>query len=264
MDHPLVTRSWLIALVLIPFGTSEALDPSEWRYYSPILSSQTRPLKGEEADRMLARFCETPVRPFGIHGHVTCTTRQLGRGFSDINDRTFHPKGVIFGHFLGPESDDAAVSGSSVEGHPARWGGTLLLSRRHGAWIPMWYRSRMIIDICEKIVLPDRREILLCEDEDSGMGHAFHDLYSVDFAHPADLEHSLLAEADTFDDYCATQKQVTKRVQWSPDKLGFTVEVDTSGWKRHANDCTNNTRPPASLRLRFEVTNEGLRKREDS
>ncbi|MCC7155606.1 MAG: hypothetical protein IT161_13605 [Bryobacterales bacterium] len=128
---------------------------------------------------MLAAFCETPVR--AVKGLDTCTARLLGPGFSNIVDRTFHPKSVVFGHFLGPDSDDAAVGGSSTEGHPERFGGTLLLSRRGGVWTPIWYRRALIIGSCEKVALPDRREILLCEYEDGGMGHAFHYLYSEDF-----------------------------------------------------------------------------------
>lgn len=213
---------------------------------------------------MLARFCETPVR--AVHGiDLTCTMRRLGPGFSDIVDRTFHPKGAIFGHFLAPESDDAAVSGSSAEGHPSRWGGTLLLSRRGGAWIPIWYRSALIIDSCEKVAMPDRREILLCEDEDGGMGHALHYLYAVDFEHPSDLEHSLLAKADTFEDFCARQKQLLKAFRWRADRQEFSVEIDTTEWNRLSTEpyCANYPKGrPTSLRLTFAVTSQGLRKLE--
>jgi len=46
--------------------------------------------------------------------------------------------------------------------------------------------ARWVVDSCEKVALPDHREILLCEYEDGGMGHAFHYLYTVDFEHPSD------------------------------------------------------------------------------
>jgi len=189
-------RAYAPALVLalsFRLAIAEPLNPGAWRYFSPVLSSQTRTLKNGEADRMLARFCETAVH--AVKGvDLTCTMRRLGPAFSGIVDRTFHPKGVIFGHFLGPESDDAAVSGSSAESHPDRWGGTLLLSKRGGVWVPVWYRSALIIDSCEKVTLPNRREVLLCEDEDGGMGHALHYLYTVDFEHPADLRSHTVAE----------------------------------------------------------------------
>lgn len=160
---------------------------------------------------MLAAFCETPVR--AVKGlDLTCTTRRLGPGFSNIVDRTFHPKSVVFGHFLGPDSDDAAVGGSSTEGHPERFGGTLLLSRRGGVWTPIWYRRALIIGSCEKVALPDRREILLCEYEDGGMGHAFHYLYSEDFEHPSDSTHNVLAVADSYEDFCASHSPSSERI----------------------------------------------------
>jgi hypothetical protein len=194
---------------------------------------------------------------------LTCTTRRLGRGFSDIVDRRFHPKGVVFGHFLGPESDDVAVSGWSAETHPARWGGTLLLSMHGGAWVPIWYRSALIIDSCEKIALPGGREILLCEDEDGGMGHALHDLYEVDFEHPSNLEHSLLARADSFKDACIRQTQSLNGLHWRADKQEFSVEIYTTDWGHLSTEpyCANYpTRPPTSLRLTFATTAEGLRR----
>jgi hypothetical protein len=171
----------------------------------------------------------------------------------------------VFGHFLGPESDDAAVSGSSAESHPERWGGTLLLSKRGGVWVPVWYRSALIIDSCEKVTLPSRREMLLCEDEDGGMGHALHYLYTVDFEHPVDLQKSLLAKADSFKDDCVDQKQLLKGFRWESDRREFSVEVDTTEWQRLSTEpyCANYpNRRPASLRLTFSVTPEGLRKLE--
>jgi hypothetical protein len=95
------------------------------------------------------------------------------------------------------------------------------------------------------------------------MGHELHYLYTVDFAHPTDLKHSLLAKADSFKDFCVEQKQVLKGLQWRPDRQGFSVELVTSGW-RHSSEpyCENyfQNKPPASLRLTFAVTSEGLRR----
>ncbi len=190
----------------------------------------------------------------------SCTTRHLGPAFSHLVDYSYHPKGVIFGHFLGPESDDAAVSGWSAETHPYRWGGTLLLSRRGTAWIPVWYRSAIIIDTCERAALPDGREILLCEDEDGGMGHELHDLYVVDFEHPSDPRDSLLARADTYKDSCFDQKQLLAGFHWNSDRHGFSVKVETTEWKRLLDEpsCNYLKRPPPSVPLSFTVTSSGL------
>jgi hypothetical protein len=262
MRHRLKPHVCAGVLVLAGFLSGEPRSPSEWRYYSPVLSSQTRTLSEAEASTILSEFCETPIRAVEGVGR-TCTTRQLKSGFSDIVDRKFHPKGVIFGHFLGPESDDAAVSGWSAETHPYRWGGTLLLSRRGSTWVPIWYRSALITDSCEKVTLSDRREILLCEDEDSGMGHALHYLYAVDFAHPSDLEHSLLAKAESFRDDCVSQEQLLKGFHWRADRQEFSVEIDTTDWSRLSTEpyCANYPkRRPTPLGLMFEVMSQGLRK----
>jgi len=264
MRHLFRGTVWVVGAVLVQLAAGEPLNPKEWRYFAPILKPQARMLEPGEADRILARLCQTPVR--AIKGmDLTCTTRRLGSAFSSIVDRTFHPKGVMFGHFLAPESDDAAVSGSSAEGHAGRYGGTLLLSRREGTWMPIWYRSAMIIDSCEKVTLPDRREVLLCEDEDSGMGHALHYLYTVDFEHPSDLQNSLLAKADSFEDFCAAQEQLLKGFRWRADRQEFSVEIDTTAFNRVSTEqgCAKYPRRrPAPVRLTFSVTPEGLRKLE--
>jgi len=252
----------VVAAALVQLAAGKPLNPSEWRYFSPVLKSQTRGLGQGEADRILARFCQTPVQTVQGVG-PTCTTRRLGAGFADVVDRTFHPKGVLFGHFLGPEDDDAAVSGSSAEGHPERFGGTLLLSRRGGVWTPIWYRSAVVVDSCEKVALPDHREILLCEYEDGGMGHAFHYLYTVDFEHPSELTHSLLAMADSYEDFCASQTQLLKGFHWRPDRQEFSIELDTTKFNRISTEpgCAKYPqRRPASVRLTFAATPEGLRK----
>jgi hypothetical protein len=254
-------RFLLVAVAVVSPGPSAPLDPSEWRYYTPILSSQTRPLEDGEADKLLARVCQTPVHIVRGVGQ-SCTTRHLGPEFSDLVDYSYHPKSVIFGHFLGPESDDAAVSGWSAETHPYRWGGTLLLTKRGAGWSPVWYRSAIIIDSCEKVALPDRREMLLCEDEDSGMGAEIHDLYVVDFEHPEDPRDSPLATAVTYKDSCFNQKQRLIGFHWKSDGQGFSLEVETAEWKRLSDEpyCNYLKRPPPSIPLSFTVTSNGLRR----
>lgn len=255
-------KGCIMAALVVCLAGGAPVSPKEWRYFSPVLKSQTATLEQGKANRILAGFCQARVH-FVEGVGPTCTTRQLGSRFSDIADHTFHPKGIIFGHFLSSDSDDAAVSGWSAETHPDRWGGTLLLGKRNGKWVPMWYRSALIIDSCEKIALLDGREILLCEDEDSGMGHALHYLYMVDFEHPSGLKHSLLAKADSFKDNCVSQKQLLKKFHWEPDRRGFSIEVATPEWQRLSTEpyCANYPkRPPTSVRLTFSVTADGLRK----
>ena len=44
--------------------------------------------------------------------------------------------GVLFGHFLSATSEDAVVNCLGCEGHPALFGGTLLLTKEAGEWKP--------------------------------------------------------------------------------------------------------------------------------
>ena len=53
-------RSWA-ALILVQVGAVEHVNATDWRYYSPILTSQTLKLGSEEANKLLADFCKTPV-----------------------------------------------------------------------------------------------------------------------------------------------------------------------------------------------------------
>lgn len=255
------TRDFLVAVALAVVSLGAPLDPSEWRYSRPILSAQARPLQVADADGLLARFCQTPVVVLRGIG-PTCKTRHLGRAFLEIADYTFHPRTFVLGHFLTANSSDVAVGGSSVEGHPERWGGAPLLTRQGTGWSPVWYRSAIIIDSCEKVALPDGREILLCEDEDGGMGHAIHDLYVVDFEHPSDPRDSLLARADTYKDSCFDQKQLLTDFHWNSDRQSFSVKVETTEWKRLSDEpyCNYLKRPPPSVPLSFTVTSSGLRK----
>jgi hypothetical protein len=96
-------------------------------------------------------------------------------------------------------------------------------------------------------------------------GVTLHYLYAVDFEHPKDLQNSLLAKADSFKDDCVSQKQALKGFHWGSDRQDFSVDVDTTQWQRLSTEpyCANYPkRRPASVRLIFAVTPEGLHKGE--
>jgi hypothetical protein len=250
-----------IAIVVVLFF-AERLECQEWRYFKPSLKSQVHKLLPAEATSILQGFCSDEVKVVAGVGS-TCPVRALGTKFADIVDNSFHPQGVMFGHFLGPESDDAAVSGWSAETHPSRWGGTLLLTKRNGGWSPLWYKSALIVRSCEKMATPESREILLCEDEDSGMGHQLHYLYAVDLKHPADLRQSLLAEAESYSDGCAVQQQVMDPINWTDENRAFSVIVRTTEWHGLAAAPCNGTspkRPPFSVQIQFVAEKDAVRK----
>ena len=157
-----------------------------------------------------------------LHGHcehvegigLTCSTRKLGRAFSDIVDAEFHREGVIYGHFLSANSEDAVVSGWSAETHPYLWNGTLLLTKSKGTWKPLWYKSAVLTRSCGKAAMPSGREVLFCEAEDAGMGHVFHYVFWVDLTAPVIWQKSLLTVADSYTSSCVIRRQDVQRVTW--------------------------------------------------
>jgi hypothetical protein len=106
--------------------------------------------------------------------------------------------GLLFGHFLSPTSEDAAINCSGCEGHPNLWGGTLLLTKRSGKWRPVWYKAGVITRHCRRVSEATGRQILLCEETDGGMGHSSHGLYLVDFTKPEFAWHSIVLMADSY------------------------------------------------------------------
>jgi len=106
--------------------------------------------------------------------------------------------GVLFGHFLSPMSEDAAINCYACEGHPWLWGGTLLLTKQSGKWQPIWYKPGVITRHCRRVSLATGRQILLCEETDGGMGHTSHGLYVVDFTKPEFAWRSVVLMADSY------------------------------------------------------------------
>src|SRR4051812_41731260 len=106
----------VIAALVLAFAVRN-VDAREWTRVHPQITSGVRALSGADATAILSEFCADALRHVERIG-LTCSTRQLGHGFSDIVDAEFHPEGVIYGHFLSATSEDAVVSGWSAETHP--------------------------------------------------------------------------------------------------------------------------------------------------
>jgi hypothetical protein len=231
----------------------------------PVLKSQSTHLQQQQAASLLSEFCSNMKVIAGIG--LGCSTKTDGASFSDITDRTFHPVAALWGHFLGANSEDVLVQGWSAETHPYLWGGTLLLTKENGKWVPAWYMSALITDNCEKVTLKGGRQILLCEVEDGGMGHQFHYLYSVDARSPAQLRDTdtLLVQTDSFDEVggCNAQRQSLDTVRWASDRASFSVVVHTSEFRNSLGPgCEGNVkreRPDARKVLRFIVGDRGFK-----
>lgn len=105
---------------------------------------------------------------------------------------------ILFGHFLSATSEDVVIGCSGCEGHPDLFGGALLLTRKSGEWTPVWYEPGVIVRHCRRVPLANGRQILFCEEIDSGMGHSIHGLYTVDLTKPQFAWHSVVLMADTY------------------------------------------------------------------
>lgn len=193
-----------------------------WNRETPRLKWERHPLDAVEANALLSHVCMTGVES---------TTAGGGKGFQCANPpatrepsgttvpaRRFNPselvppKGVagpeqvwfkwvstvIYGHFLGPSSDDAALAGWDGETHPEFWGGTLLLTKRNGEWQPVWYKHAIITRYCQRVKASTGRDVLLCEEEDGGMGHSYHILYIVDFTAPKSPWDAAVLKSDSY------------------------------------------------------------------
>jgi len=232
-----------------------SLECQEWSSYTPSLKSQVVSLGRVEAASLLGDFCVSVTD--GKDPGLTCKTRS----FADLGDNEFHPKGVIFGHFLDSGLEGAVISGSSYEGHAEHFGGTLLLTQEKGTWKPIWYKPGLITRSCEKAQRPDARDILLCEFEDGGMGHRYHALNVIDLRKLSTAAAPLVS-ADSFEsDFCVAQHQTMGAVQWGTGRRTFSVLVRTPLWERLP-DGTCGPHPPKrpqrSVRMEFEVTNDGV------
>jgi hypothetical protein len=164
--------------------------------------------------------------------------------------------GIIFGHFLSPSSDDVVVSCVDCGSHPDLYGGSLLLTRRSGAWKPVWYKRGVIVRHCRKVQLSTGREILFCEETDGGMGHSIHGLYIVDFTKPKFAWDSVVLMADSYSDAMlrGVQKQSIDRVTFDGgDADGVLVRVYARHGRIRLRPEQDGERLPIPKVSRFEI-----------
>jgi hypothetical protein len=155
------------------------------------------------------------------------SSRQRGRRYPWMPYVLWEADGVIFGHFLSPTSDDAAVNCFACEGHAGLYGGTLLLTRKSGAWEPVWYKPGIITRHCRRVRLATGRQILFCEETDGGMGHRLHGLYFVDFIRPEFAWDSVILMANSYASVWngGVQTQSIDRVSFEKEKGELLVRI---------------------------------------
>lgn len=248
-----------LALLVLSARSTEG---REWVRVRPRIPSGVRTLSRAEAAALLRDFCQGAVTDAKSIG-LTCTTRTLGPAFSDIVDSKFYPEGVIYGHFLAPDSEDAVVSGRSAETDPYLWSGTLLLTKRDGVWKPLWYKSAVLTHSCAIARMPGGREVLLCEAENAGMGYVLHYVFPVDLTAPT-IRQKSLAVSESFTSSCVLRRQEIEHVAWDDRTRLLVIAVRTPEWRRIsaeicAGDPGPKRRPPLIATHQYLLTDSGFR-----
>jgi len=93
--------------------------------------------------------------------------------------------GVTRGHFLSPQSDDAALDMGGCEGGYNNYGGTILLTRQSEKWSMLWYKGGVPTGRCHRVRVENGREILVCLGWGGGQGNTWTNLYIEDFVMPS-------------------------------------------------------------------------------
>ena len=94
--------------------------------------------------------------------------------------QTWDLQTITFGHFLGPASEDALVSGTGCEPHSNGMSGAYLFTKERSSWRKVWYAAGENARDCKKLPGSDGRDLLVCEGQDmhQGVGDSF--LYLLD------------------------------------------------------------------------------------
>lgn len=92
--------------------------------------------------------------------------------------------GVLRGHFLAADSEDAVLAEEGCLPHSAFFGGSFLVAKRSNGWVPVRFRQGLITNQCHKFAAADGRDVLICQHSYGGQGYVFRDLQFVDLRTP--------------------------------------------------------------------------------
>lgn len=207
MRHALVG----LLVLMVPFGLpGQLIEQVEEGVTLGAVPSEMQPPISADVRPLLESMCPGRViRDFYFQLGCDATTPEPG---ADTWRPPQYVDGILFGHFLSPESEDVILSGSRHEGHPFRWGGTLLMTKQNGKWKPLWYRAGIITRHCMTVATTTRRQILVCESGYQISGHKQHALYSLDLQADNPVQELLIA-TDTYDQVSEKQTQTVNSVR---------------------------------------------------
>lgn len=196
------------------------------------------PPRGDAVRAILSAVC--PGRVVAKDGKLACDPST-----PELPERRWNPPlevdRVMLGHFLTSDSEDAVVSGSRLESHPYRWGGTLFLTKNNGKWMPLWYHSGTITRHCLPFSTTAGNEVLVCASGYTGSGHRTTTLYVLTLSKSGPREEVILG-TDTFDWRDQTpvvaQKQELVKVERATSGEMSLVEVRLRHGRRQGRAAT--------------------------
>src|SRR5579863_9934792 len=130
----------MVCLRILPFFLAiVAMRAQPPGFEKPVFTTDTMSPQAGGAAELLEAVCPGQV----VAGkQITCrgTCKTFPGGGSDwVGD--WEITGVLRGHFLAPDSDDAVLSENGCQPHVADWGGSFLLTREAGGWKELWFKA---------------------------------------------------------------------------------------------------------------------------
>ncbi len=173
-------------LILACFGTACA------QVDKPIFKSDTMSPQLGGAAGLLEAVCPGSVI---VGDKVTC--RDACRTLPGFNQDTadWEIVGVLRGHFLAGDSEDAVLAQEGCLDHASHWGGSILLTKRTGIWKQVWFKSGLITKNCHKVSASDGRDLLVCELEDWHQSFGEQDLAVIDLKSPKGNDDAMIFRA---------------------------------------------------------------------
>jgi hypothetical protein len=103
-------------------------------------------------------------------GHASAAGCSVCPEEMPLSAQTWDLRTITFGHFLGPASEDALVSGTGCEPHSNGMSGACLFTKDRSSWRKVWYGAGENANDCKKLPGSDGQDLLVCEGRDMHFG----------------------------------------------------------------------------------------------
>ncbi len=135
------------------------------------IPSDAAKVSAAEAQQFLEMICP---------GHASATGCSVCPPETPFSAQSWNLETITFGHYLGPASEDAFVSGFGCEPHSNGMSGAYLFTKEGSSWRKVWYGAGENASDCKKLTGSDGRDLLVCEGADMHQGVGDWFLYLLD------------------------------------------------------------------------------------